>query len=184
MTGSPAIGLERVMRRLQLLVGLGRIRVGNDAGNVQLQQVQFNERETQDDMPRVAEYGFASMPLPGCQAIVLFIGGERTNGAVIGTNDEAHRMKNLQRGEVAIYDDQGQSVYITRAGIIVNGGGKNVTITNTPKVRMETSLDVTGDIKDKCDGTGKTMAAMRTTYNSHHHNDPQGGTVDVPNEQM
>lgn len=184
MTGSPATGLARVMRRLQLLVGLGRIRIGHDSDLVQLQQVQFNDRETQDEVPRIAEYGFASMPLPGCQALVLFIGGERSNGAIVATNDERNRMKNLQPGEVAIYDDQGQSVYISRAGIVINGGGKQVTITGTPKVRMETSLEVTGDVKDQCDGTGKTMAGMRTTYDGHTHTDPQGGAVDVPNQQM
>lgn len=176
--------LEKLWRRVSLLVGRGRIMTGKDSGNVQLQQVQLNEHEIHDDMPRVAEYGFASMPLAGCQALVIFVSGDRTNGVIAGTNDEANRMKNLKPGEVAIYDDQGQSVYITRAGIIVNGGGKQVTIKNTPLIRMESTLNVTGDIKDQCDGTGKTMAGMRSTYNLHGHADPQGGTVGTPTPTM
>jgi phage baseplate assembly protein V len=175
--------LDRLFKRLQLLVGRGRIKVSNDGGAVQSHQVQLSPLELKD-VARAAEYGFTSMPQPGCHAVVIFVGGDRSNGIIVATNDQAHRLKNLQPGEVAIYDDQGQSVYITRSGIVVNGGGKQVTITNTPKVRVESNIEATGTIKDLCDSTGKTMDGMRTTYDGHDHNDPQGGVVGTPNQLM
>lgn len=53
------------------------------------------------------------------------------------------------------------------------------------KVRLQTAiLEVTGEIKDMCDTFGKTMQSMRQTYNSHVHNDPQGGNTRPPNNAM
>ncbi|TKV19105.1 baseplate assembly protein, partial [Citrobacter sp. TBCS-14] len=73
-------------------------------------------------------------------------------------SDRRYRMKGLKTGEVAIYDDQGQSVTLTRAGIVVDGGGKVITFKNAPKARFEMDLDVTGQIKDLCDTSGQTMS--------------------------
>ncbi len=130
-------------------------------------------------------YGLTSNPPAGAMMVVLPIGGNTAHGIVIATEHATYRLKNLAAGEVALYDDQGQKVHITRNGIVIDGAGKQVTITNTPKVRMETTqLEVTGEIKDQCDSTGKTMSGMRNTYNTHTHNDPQGGAVNVPNQGM
>lgn len=132
MTGT--FQVERLWRRLQNLFGHARVQIGDDSGFVQLQQVAFAGGDVRDDTPRLAEYGFTSMPLPGCQALVLFIGGDRSNAAIFATSDPSNRLKNLQPGEVAIYDDQGQSVYLTRAGIVVNGGGHPIALVNAPTV--------------------------------------------------
>jgi phage baseplate assembly protein V len=132
-----ANALERIRRNLWLLLGRGRIKTGDDSGGVQQLQVQLNDRETRDNTPRVAEYGFASMPLPGCQAILVFVGGERSNAAIIGTNDEKNRLKGLQPGEVAIYDDQGQYVWIKRGGIEINCAGKPLNIINCPSIHHD-----------------------------------------------
>lgn len=126
--------LERIRGSLMRVFARGRIKAGNDAGGVQLLQVQLNDREIRDNTPRVGEYGFASMPLPGCQALVVFVGGERSNGAVIGTNDERNRLANLQPGEAAIYDDQGQSVWIKRGGIEIDCAGKPLKFLNCPSI--------------------------------------------------
>lgn len=137
MDGSIGNALDRIWRRLQMLAGRGRIKAGDDSGPVQTAQVQLNDKEIRDNTPRVAEYGFTSMPLPGCQALVIFATGDRSNGVICGTNDEAHRLKNLQPGEVALYDDQGQSVWIKRGGIEINCAGKPLTIINSPSIKHD-----------------------------------------------
>lgn len=100
--------------------------------------------------------------------------------------DRRFRLKGLARGEVALYDDQGQSVILTRAGIVINGGGKPVIFTNATKARFEMPIESTGDIRDNCDSSGKTMAEMRTTYNDHTHkeNGDGGGITDKPGQPM
>jgi phage baseplate assembly protein V len=115
-------------RRVLNAVGCGRVNTGNDSGRVQILQIQLSSNEIKDDTPRLAEFGFTSMPPVGSDAIVVFMGSDRSQGAVIATGHQASRLKNLKAGEVAIYDDQGQSVFLTRAGIVINGGGHPVTV--------------------------------------------------------
>lgn len=132
-----ARGLDLLHRRLSLMVGRGRIEIGDDSGSVQMLQVQQNQQAIRDSLPRIMEWGFSSSPLPGAQSLILYIAGERSNGVVCGTNDERHRLKNLQPGEVAIYDDQGQSIKITRNGIVIDGGGLPLTIVNCPSIKHD-----------------------------------------------
>ncbi|ELD9175005.1 baseplate assembly protein, partial [Escherichia coli] len=91
--------------------------------------------------------------------------------------------KGLKTGEVALYDDQGQSATLTRAGIVVDGGGKVITFKNAPKARFEMPIESTGQITDLCDSTGQTMAAMRVAYNGHKHKE-NGSITDVPDTKM
>ncbi|KWT89361.1 MULTISPECIES: phage baseplate assembly protein V [unclassified Variovorax] len=140
-----ASAIEKLWRRMMLVVGRGRITTGNDAGMVQTQQVKIGEVEVRDNTKRVAEYGFTSMPLPGCHAVVIFVGGDRSNGVIVATNDQNHRLKNLLPGEVAIYDDLGQSVWLKRTGIEVKGAGLPIKIFDTPTVTVQASTSITLD---------------------------------------
>ncbi len=157
----------------------------NSAPVVMLVQCDALSGEQLQAMEYFQHYGMTSNPPAGFMYVALPIGGKTAHSIIVGTEHGSYRLKNLAPGETAIYDDQGQKIHITRTGIVVDGAGLPVTITDTPKVRMETALlEVTGEVKDRCDTTGKTMSSMRTTYNTHTHNDPQGGAVAQPNQQM
>jgi phage gp45-like len=147
---------------------------------------EVDRRRTKENVEHLEPYGFTSAAQDGAEAVMLFPGGDRSHGVAVVVADRRYRLKGLVRGEVAIYDDQGQSVTLTRAGIVVNGGGKPIIFTNAPKARFEMDIEATGEIKDLCDGAGKTMSAMRTTYNGHTHkeNGDGGGTTDPPNQPM
>ena len=171
----------RMWHRLQFVIGRGRTQVVNDAGAVQIVQVVLSPKET-PDLPRVIEFGLASNPPAGTDAIAIFIAGDRANGVVIATNNQALRPKNLQPGEVQVYDGNGQSVYLSKTGIVINGGGNPIKVTNIGTARFETALlECTGDIKDNCDTTGRTMAAERVIYNEHNHavENVQGGASTI-----
>lgn len=142
--------------------------------------------ETKENVEYLEPYGFTSTAQEGAEGMVLFPNGDRSHGVVIVVADRRYRLKGLKPGEVALFDDQGQSVTLTREGIIVNGAGKPITLTNAPKARFEMPVESTGDIKDNCDGSGKTMADMRATYNGHTHpeNGDGGGTTSKPNQPM
>lgn len=142
--------------------------------------------EQKENLEHLELYGFTSAAKAGAEAVALFPGGDRSHGVVIVVADRRYRLKGLKAGEVALYDDQGQSVTLTRTGIVVNGAGKMITLVNAPKARFEMDIEATGQIKDLCDSSGKTMSAMRATYNLHTHpeNGDGGGTTNKPNQPM
>ena len=68
------------------------------------------------------------------------------------------------------------NVTVNAPTAIVNAS-TNVTM-NTP------ILKVSGDIIDNFSTNTKTIAQMRSTYNSHYHSDPQGGNTGTPSATM
>ena len=183
--------LNRLARRILSVVGRGRITVVNDTGAVQTAQVSVNSLETMDNLPRIAEYGLTSYPPAGTDVVSVFLGGDRSTGLIIATNNQQYRLKGLSVGDVAIYDSRGQSVWLTSAGIVVNGSGLPLTVNNTPTVTVNAQtkialntpeLDVSGNIKsggtvsaagditdNTSSGNSQTMAKMRSIYDGHSH---------------
>lgn len=168
------------------LVGRAVITAVNSAQKCQALGLKLIAGEQKENVEHLEPYGFTSAAHDGAESVVLFPCGDRSHGVVVVVADRRYRMKGLKRGEVAIYDDQQQSVTLTRKGIVVNGGGKPVVFTNAPKARFEMDIESTGHIKDLCDSGGKTMSAMRITYNGHDHkeNGDGGGTTKPPNQSM
>lgn len=162
--------------RAALMIGRCILRAIGDNKPVQLVQAQLLAEEVHDDVERIQEYGFTSVPKPGAEGVVVFVGGNRDHGLVIAVEDRRFRLKGLASGEVAIYDDQGQKVHLTRTGIVIDGAGKDVTIQNAPVVHVPQDLVVGRDIiaqRDVIDHSNKSMAGMRQTYNAHRgHNLP------------
>lgn len=116
--------LTRLYRRVMMIVGRGRITTTDDTGPVQITQVRLGADELRDQTPRLAEYGFTSFPQPGADAVVVFLGGDRSNGCIIATGDRRFRLTSLAPGEVALYDDLDQAVHLTRTGIVVSSPTK------------------------------------------------------------
>jgi phage baseplate assembly protein V len=184
-------GVHRIWERLLHLVGLSRVTLVDDSGPVQQMQVQFRREEVRDNVPRLTEYGFQSNPPAGCDAVVLHLGGDRSSGIVIATGSQQYRLTGLASGEVAISDNRGQKVYLTQAGIVVEGGGLPMTFRNAPSALFDIpSVRFTGNVQidgtEHVDGTitsdisvtalqvfdqngAKSMAGMRAAYNEHHH---------------
>lgn len=189
--------IERVYRRVLLVVGRGRIKTGADDGPAQKQQVRLSQFETFDDIPRLSEYGFNSMPPEESDAVLIFAGGNRRDGVIIATGNQTYRMRNLKPGEVSISDNLGQSVYLTQSGIVIDGAGLPILVHNTPSVTFDTPMvHATGDVViegallvkkdatveqnvlvtqsvtaqgDISDHGSKSMKAMRDVFNNHDH---------------
>ncbi|MDA8092355.1 MAG: phage baseplate assembly protein V [Betaproteobacteria bacterium] len=190
--------IQRIARRLQMLVGVGRVTLVDDSGPVQMMQLALGSLEVRDRTPRLAEFGFASNPPAGSDATLLFVGGDRSNGVVIATGSQALRLRDLQPGEAAIYDGQGKYVYLTETGIVVEAKGQPVTVNdasavtvnastsvtlNSPSTKITGTLEVDGAVtmKQTCSVTGAlssatsvsdpfgTMQGMREIYDAHDH---------------
>lgn len=180
--------LSRLMapfaRRLGNMLARGVVAASNAASKMQTLQARLLADEVKDSLEHFEPYGFTARPHPGAEVVAAFLDGDRSNGFVLVAADRRYRLVGLAEGEVAIHDDLGHQVHLTRAGIVIRGAGHPVTITDTPKLRVEADIEATGEIKDLCDAGGTTMSAMRGTYNTHTHPGDSGGTTGSPNQGM
>lgn len=177
--------LAPLARRIRLMASRAVVGLIDDGAGLQLAQVKLLDGEVRDRVARFQQYGVTSVPFPGAEGVYLSLNGSRDQGVLIAIDDRRYRLKALQPGEAALYDDLGQMIHLTRNGIVIDGAGLPVTITNTPKVRAETDmLECTGEIRDHCDSGSRSMSEMRQVFDGHDHNDPQGGKVGTPNQVM
>lgn len=118
-------------RRVKGMVGRAIINIVNDATKMQTVQIQTLGSETTDGVERYQNYGLTSFPKApdangqGPEAIVLAVGGDRSLEVVIVVDDRRFRFRGgagtgLEEGEVALYDDLGQIVHLTRTGIVID----------------------------------------------------------------
>lgn len=132
-------------RRVRGMVARGILRLVDDAGGVQRVQVQVGP-QTLDGIDRPQMYGFTSHPPAGGEVVVVFVGGNRDQGVVIGEGDRAHRPQGLGDA-TAIYDHRGQIIVLSDTGIEIRGVGRTLRITGCPKIEVDGDIEATGDIK-------------------------------------
>ena len=175
--------IQSLQRQVLSLIGRAVVKSIDAASKCQTVDVELVGGQPKSGIEHFEPYGFTSRAKSGAEAVVLFPDGDRSHAVVVSISDRRYRIKGLKTGEVAFYDDQGQTVTLTRNGIVIDGGGKVITFKNAPKARFEMDIESTGQIKDLCDSSGLTMAAMRVTYNGHKHNE-NGDTTDAPDTKM
>jgi phage baseplate assembly protein V len=141
---------QRLGQRLQALVGVGKVSLVDDSGVVQLVQVKLGPLEIHDAAPNSQQYGFSSNPPVGTDVVMLFIGGDRSNGVVIATGNQSLRKTGLMPGDASLYDSRKQSITLTAQGIVIESAGLPITIKDAPTVTMSdtTLLNIpNGDVQ-------------------------------------
>lgn len=142
-------------------------------------------------------FGFTSTPPAGTQAIVLPLGGRTSASVIVATEAAAVRLVLNQAGEVAIYNQDGDYVWLKRNGHIKVKSALEVTI-DAPTTNVTGNLAVAGNVSaggnvtaigtitDKLGAGGKAMDQMRATFNGHDHNESNttGGHTATPNQAM
>lgn len=112
-------------------------------------------------------YGLTAHPHAGAEVLALAVNGNRDHVAVLDAADRRYRVLDLAAGEVAVYDDQGQKVVLTRSGVVVDTpkaatikAGEPVTI-EAPGIHLKGAVQVTGDITQtgKITSTGPHIAS-------------------------
>lgn len=90
-----------------------------DAGRkLQSVQMRLTAGEVKSGLEHFEPYGFTSNPGPGAEGVVVFLGGDRSHGAVICLSDRRFRLTGLESGEVALYSDEGDSIVFKRGRVI------------------------------------------------------------------
>jgi phage baseplate assembly protein V len=197
------------IEQIQNLLARGFVTVSHGAKKMRELQAEFLAGEVRDNLEHIEPYGFSSEPIiaGNPEAFALFFDGDRSHGVVFCVADRKYRITNMKSGEVAIFDDQGQKVYLKRDEILVEtpknliatvGGqtvvtsGGNCTIT-APLTKIVGPLTVTGLITGQggmtvSGGGGAAVAGdMKVTsgdvtadgisLKSHVHTGDSGGTT-------
>jgi phage baseplate assembly protein V len=160
--------LKQLARKIRLSLGLGIVKLVDDARMVQQVQVKLLNSEVRDGANRYQDYGFTSVPLDGAECIVAAVGGNRSHLVIIRCDDGRHRMKDLQPGESAHFSDEGDFILLRRGRIVEIHAGTRVDVTSpiincSGRVNVATHYRVS-DIKV----VGAQGAAVL---------DPVGGTI-------
>jgi phage gp45-like len=117
-----------------------------DTGPVQTIQGQMDALSNRDAMPVLFHYGYSSAMPVGGDKVVGYLNGTRSSPVVIATGHQTYRMTGLATGEVVIYDMWGRSIKMGASGITINGGGKVITITNSPTLIQNGDIHATGAV--------------------------------------
>ncbi|PJG86221.1 phage baseplate assembly protein V [Conservatibacter flavescens] len=137
----------------------GVLQLAHSGDNIQKAQVSGLADEVISDTELMQHFGFTSVPPADTQVLVIPVGGKTTHSVIVATENGAYRIKNLQSGEVAIYDQSGSSIILKQGKLIevscdnfvVNCQQYSVTATtgasfDTPNLETSKLLTAQGQI--------------------------------------
>jgi phage baseplate assembly protein V len=133
------------MSFLANLVGIGRVKVVDDKGDLQLMQVEegaegkgFAKRIT-DKVRRFGQFGFASVSPVDAEVLLLRRHADRAQSIAIATNHRESRPKDMKPGDTVVYDVRGAKVQLTEDGLLIDCAGLPARIANATTVSIEGS---------------------------------------------
>ena len=147
----------------------------DDSGPVQKFQTEGHVGELRNNVARVENHGFSSLPLPGAKGIAIYLGGDRGNGIVVATVDARYRPTGLNPGEAQLYmvdgaqkDGSGGATRAILQGLlgwvaklfgvtilIGDGNTQNVTITGSKLIKLAGNVEIIGNLT--VDGQSTTV---------------------------
>ena len=89
--------------------------------------------------------------------------------------------KLLNTGAATFTDSKGATITLNGDGTITSSAS---TWTHTGNINVTGNVRTTGDITDQVGTNTRTLAGVRTVFNSHTHVDVQGGNVSLPSATM
>lgn len=189
---SPAAIKAQVARALSLLRSPFRAVIGKlaMAKPVQLANVDGLAGEPVPSLELMQHFGFTSTPPDGTTAIVVPLGGRTSASVIVATEHSAHRLVLNERGEAALYAQDGSWVHLKREGQVHIKAGVRVLIESpltetTGNLLVGGNVAAVGNITDLVESGGAAMSAMRETFNDHDHDENNNsGPTDPPNQQM
>lgn len=126
---------SRVVNRLLGLATWVKLRATRSiAGRVPLAQTTAHQ---DDELQLWQPYGLQARPKSGADAVVLAMGSDAEQRIVLLAGDRRYTIL-LEEGEVALCDDLGQKIHLTREGIVVDSGSIKLGAGATLKVARET----------------------------------------------
>jgi bacteriophage Mu gp45 protein len=123
----------------------GKLTLTQSGESIQRVQVQGLADETLQDIEQLQQFGFTSHAPAHTDVIVIPLGGDTSHGIVIASEHGSFRVKNLQSGEVAVYDQSGSSIVLKR-GKLIEINCDNLVINASQKVQINSPLTETSTV--------------------------------------
>jgi phage gp45-like len=141
--------------RVGMSITRGTLEKTNDDTKWQEAEFKLLHDESVSDVEHVHPYGFSARPKGPteengkkrkAEAVIIYPnGGSRSHGLAVVVGDRRYRLKSMAEGEVAIHDDQGQKVHLTRDGIVMEAPKKiTFKVGKTTIVLDESGITLTG----------------------------------------
>lgn len=167
--------LEPLALNLRLIVSRALLDSVNDSPGVQVVKVQLLAGEVQE-MERMQNFGFTSVPTKGSEGVAVFIGGDREHGVCIAMENRDKRLKNLTAGQSAQYDESGAKVWLKNDGSIDVQASSNTKIQlkndGTIDLVTQSKINVLAPMVDLGSGAKEPVLngqTFQTGYNLHVH---------------
>jgi len=137
--------IESIYQRLINMIAKCVISEADDSRKVQTVSAEILKNERRRNIERFQEYGFTSNPPPETEGVMLSLMGSRTHKVVIATENRALRLKELNPGESAIYDKDGNYVWLKNNGEIEVKTSTRVLL-SVPLVEMSGNCLIKGNL--------------------------------------
>lgn len=178
--------MERLMRRVQHMVGVGRTSAPvNDQGAAQTVQVQTYAGVPVSGVKVAQLFGFSSTAPLGSDVVLLSIAGDNSAPIAITTGHQGSRQKNTPPGGAVLYDQGGSLALLNNDGsvkilsskgsVILMGSDGSISITpQSGTVTLNGSLNATGGV------TAGFATANQVTLQQHKHGSAPSGPASPP----
>lgn len=141
-----AAEVRRLQRMVRLLATRATVTLSDSTDHIQRLQLAGLGDEVLDSIEHIEPYGYTSRPLDGAEAIVANLFGNRDHAVALLVGDRRFRLKNLQKGEVALWTDEGDVIHFKRGNqILVDTLGTLVANANLSATVTSPTITVNGD---------------------------------------
>lgn len=190
--------------KLRLIVGRAQVARVNDAKKLQRLQVNGLADEVRDNVLRLQNFGHTGHPLPGCEVVIVSVGGSRDNAVAIAADDPRYRPTDLEPGETATYNAFGVKFHYTKDRDAILDCRKLIVraqeiIFDAPQSTFTGAMTVQGlfsylagmsgqggesgstQITGNITHTDGSLTSNGKTLHTHTHPGDSGGTTGAPN---
>lgn len=151
--------------------------VNTEAGKTATAKITVLDGEEQEEVELLQQYGHASCPPKGTEAVVVYLGGRRSNGLIIATDSGNYRFQ-LEEGESALYTQEGDKIHLKK-GRIIEIETKTLKLKATDSVEFDTpKFSCTGSVADSLG----TLGHLRDWANQHTHIGNLGAPTSPPTQ--
>lgn len=170
--------MKFIEKLIRSLLGRGVLSATQDEPMLRTINAEFLPGDVREEIEHFEPYGWGSRSHPGAEVFAAFFNGDRSHGVALVVADRRYRLK-LEEGEVAIFDDIGQKVHLTRDGIKVVtpknlvgevGGTANVTVAGSATLKASSvTIDAptthfTGSVTAAGDITAGTISLQQHVH--------------------